>query len=222
MQVGARGPAWALIPAHNEAPRLGAVLAELNLPVLVVDDRSQDGTAAIALAAGATVIPSARPGYAGAIATGHAWMRARGVDRCVQLDADGQHPPDAVHRLLQGLEHANLVTGSRHGTTSPSSWDRKAGNALLSMGVRALTRVPLQDVTSGFWACDAKTSALVAGLNGAVADANIRVLAVRAGLRVHELAVDMPGRSGGASMHDGWHGVRNLGRSIRAMASAAR
>jgi glycosyltransferase involved in cell wall biosynthesis len=222
VQVGALGPAWALIPAHNEAPRLGEVLARLDLPVLVVDDRSQDGTARIALEHGATVIPSSRPGYAGAIATGHAWMRERGIHRCVQLDADGQHPPEAVHRLLEGLSDANLVTGSRQGTTSPSTWDRKAGNALLSMGVRALTRESFQDVTSGFWACDSKASAMVAGLRGPVADANIRVLAVRAGLRVRELSVDMPCRSGGASMHDGWHGVRNLGRSIRAMASAAR
>lgn len=211
---------WALIPAHDEAPRIQAVLRALDLPVLVVDDRSTDGTADVARDAGATVIPSQHAGYAGTIRTGHRWLLDHGVTRAVQLDADGQHPPAAVHALLAALPRANWVIGSRQGTDSPTSWSRRAGNRLLGLGVRALTGARLDDVTSGFWALDQRALRLFASFTADVADANVRVAALKAGLRVHEVPVAMPDRDSGASMHDGWRGVRNLRRSVSAMWAA--
>ena len=211
---------WALIPAHDEAPRIEAVLRALDVPALVVDDRSSDGTAAVAQSAGATVIASQEAGYAGTIRTGHRWFLEQGIHRVIQLDADGQHPPAAVNRLLDALDDANWVIGSRQGTDSPTSLGRRAGNRLLGLGVRALTGACLHDVTSGFWALDARALRLFAAFTADVADANVRVAALKAGLRVHELPVAMPDRDSGASMHDGWRGVRNLSRSVSAMWAA--
>ena len=212
--------AWALLPAHNEGPRLGTVIEGLELPVLVVDDRSEDDTAEVARDHGATVIASQRSGYAGTIATGHRWLRDQGIYRCVQLDADGQHPTHEAQRLLAALDGANWVIGSRQGTRSPTSLRRRLGSAALGASVRALTGLALKDVTSGFWACDETAIALLAQLDGDVADANLRVLAWRRGLLMRELPVDMAARSEGTSMHDGWRGLANMGRSLRAMAQA--
>ena len=212
--------AWALLPAHNEGPRLGAVLRGLDLPALVVDDRSDDDTAQVARSHGATVIASQRAGYAGTIATAHRWFRERGIRHCVQLDADGQHPAREAQRLIDALGDANWVVGSRQGTNSPSSLRRRLGSAALGAGVRALTGLPLTDVTSGFWACDEHAIALLAQLGGDVADANLRVLAWRQGLVMRELPVGMSARSEGSSMHDGLRGLANLSRSLRAMAEA--
>jgi len=211
---------WALIPAHDEAPRIEAVLRALDLPVLVVDDRSSDDTAAVARSAGATVIASQEAGYAGTIRTGHRWLLHHGIQRVIQLDADGQHPPVAGDGLIAALDNANWVIGSRQGTDSPTSLGRRAGNRLLGLGVRALTGARLHDVTSGFWALDERALRLFASFTDDVADANVRVAALKAGLQVRELPVAMADRDSGVSMHDGWRGVRNLSRSVSAMWAA--
>lgn len=212
-----------LIPARNEGPRLGAVLAELErvLPGaqwIVVDGDSQDDTAQVARAAGALVLSQRGPGYARALATGYRFLAEQGVQRALQLDADGQHPPEALPALLEALEGHDLVFASRAGTDSGGPWGRRAGNAALALMVRRRTGLPLQDVMAGMWASNARAiQTLAALLDSDCADANIRVAAWRAGLRLREHPVRMPERSGGASMHDGLSGLRNFARSVEAL-----
>jgi glycosyltransferase involved in cell wall biosynthesis len=211
-----------VVPARNEAPRIGAVLDRISAtlpgrPIIVVDGGSTDATARVARAHGALLLPQDGSGYPAALRTGLAWAAARGATRLLLLDADGQHPPEAAPRLLSALDLADAVVGSRDGTGTPGPWGRRAGNAALAALVRVLTGVPLGDVTSGYWAFRGPALRAVAeAMPVDVADANLRVLVARLGLRLQEVPVRMDTRPAGASMHDGLRGVRNFGRSVRA------
>lgn len=218
-----------LIPARDEGPRVGATVHAVQrvLPgarVLVVDGGSRDDTALRARQAGAEVIAQGGTGYAGALLTGYRHLHRQGATRVVQLDADGQHPADAAPVLLDALGPGrHLVTASRQGTRSGGALGRRLGNQALSELVRWTTGVRLHDVTSGFWAFDDHAlRLLVAHLSGDCADANVRVLAIRLGIRPVELPVAMTGRSAGRSMHDGWRGLVNFGLSVRRVLDARR
>jgi glycosyltransferase involved in cell wall biosynthesis len=110
----------ALIPAHDEAPRIGPVIAATarHLPVLVVDDGSTDGTAAEAEAAGAAVIRQhPNQGKGAALRTGFRRAIADGFGAVVTLDADGQHDPAEIPSFVGAWMAAaavpDLVIGRR-------------------------------------------------------------------------------------------------------------
>lgn len=100
---GARARIAALVPAHDEGPRIAAVVqaAARHLPVIVVDDGSSDDTALRAEAAGARVLVQ-RPnqGKGAALRAGFRHALAEGLDAVVTLDADGQHDPAEIPRFL--------------------------------------------------------------------------------------------------------------------------
>jgi glycosyltransferase involved in cell wall biosynthesis len=108
----------ALIPAYQEAPRIGPVVAgaRRHLPVVVVDDGSTDGTAEVAEAAGATVlrqVPNA--GKGAALRAGFRHALDAGAAAVVTLDADGQHDPDEIPGFLERFarDRPSLVIGQR-------------------------------------------------------------------------------------------------------------
>jgi glycosyltransferase involved in cell wall biosynthesis len=110
----------AVIPAHDEAPRIGRVvaLAGRHLPVIVVDDGSSDETAAAAREAGARVIVQ-RPnqGKGAALRTGFRRALDDGAEAILTLDADGQHDPAEIPAFLTAWDAADrrpeLVIGRR-------------------------------------------------------------------------------------------------------------
>src|SRR5262249_35179557 len=109
-----------VIPAFDEAPTLGAIVAEARRhgSVLVVDDGSADDTATVASTAGADVIRlDRRRGKGEALRRGFREGLARGVDRVITLDGDGQHDPNEVARLLKAAAEAPdaLIVGGRLG-----------------------------------------------------------------------------------------------------------
>ena len=213
----------ALIPAFNEAGTIQSVLHGLrvsmpDLHVLVIDDGSQDATFDVARSEGAEVLRRDNGGYASALLAGYRLLIDRGVDQVLQMDADGQHPVSESRRMFESLSEANWVVGSREGSKSPGAWTRKLGNAALSRVVNQVADLQLRDVTSGFWALDRKALAVFAErFPGDVADANVRILGARAGLIIREIPVEMECREVGESMHDGWAGISNLGRTVRAV-----
>ena len=96
----------AVIPAHDEAPRIAAVVrgAAAHLPVLVVDDGSSDETARVARGAGAEVLEQ-RPnaGKGAALRAGFRHALEAGYDGALTLDADGQHDPDEIPTFLRAF-----------------------------------------------------------------------------------------------------------------------
>lgn len=107
-----------VVPAHNEAATIGAVVAGLRGwgHVIVVDDASRDGTADIARAAGAEVLTHAiNRGYEGALESGFAHAVTAQHAVIVTFDADGQHDPRSLADILPPLleNRADLVLGIR-------------------------------------------------------------------------------------------------------------
>src|SRR3954465_7484087 len=109
------------IPAWNEEQNLPAVLAELaaTLPdadVLVIDDGSTDGTAEVALTAGAIVVSfGENRGLRAGIAAGYREAGERGYALCGRVDGDGQHPAAELVRLLDLVRSdvCDVAVGSR-------------------------------------------------------------------------------------------------------------
>ena len=122
-----------VIPAYNEREALPDVLAELartlpELPVVVIDDGSEDGTADVASEWG---VPCVRlpfnMGIGAALRAGFRYCAERGCQRAVQFDGDGQHRADQVPLLLAALdEGAHLVIGSRFASS------RHRGNKIVN------------------------------------------------------------------------------------------
>jgi glycosyltransferase involved in cell wall biosynthesis len=131
-----------VIPALDEADAIGEVVAHLREAapwheVIVVDDGSEDQTAARAEAAGARVVRHPyNKGNGAAVKTGI-------------LDADGQHDPADARRLVARLGEYDLVVGARSRTTQ-ANVRRRVGNAVLNWLAGYLTGRAIPDLTSGF------------------------------------------------------------------------
>jgi dolichol-phosphate mannosyltransferase len=153
-----------VLPTFNEAPNLEALLAAVrkavpDLRILVVDDRSPDGTGALAeqLAArdrGLAVLHRDGPrGFGGALTAGFRRALAEGAEAVVTMDGDFSHDPAEIPRLLAALQEADLVIGSRYtrgGTIEAWSLHRRLLSAAANSFVRVLYRLPARDCTSGF------------------------------------------------------------------------
>jgi len=212
------------IPAWNEEENLPAVLDGLRerLPdadILVVDDGSIDRTAYVAREHGAQVLSlGSNQGLRIGIAAGYRWALEHGYAFCGRVDADGQHPPAELARLLARVRsgECDVAVGSRfvsgNGYTPyryrPSA-ARRLGTGLLRRSVGVVLRRPFADATSGLYAVNAKALPLLARPYASGApevEALIRV--VDAGLRLEEVPVDMAPRAGGESKLRGGKAVK--------------
>jgi glycosyltransferase involved in cell wall biosynthesis len=142
----------ALIPAHDEAPRIDPVIraAAAHLPVLVVDDGSSDDTAAVARAAGATVLEQ-RPnaGKGAALRTGFRRALEDGAEAIVTLDGDGQHDPAEIPRFLAAwAERPDLVVGRRNYRALPPA--RRLSNELGRLAFSWAVGREIPDNQSGY------------------------------------------------------------------------
>ncbi len=203
------------IPAWNEADSVARVIADVreHLPeadVLVVDDGSTDETAARAAEAGATV--AALPfnqGLGAALQTGYLYALREGYDFCAHLDADGQHPPAEVARLLEEVraDRADLVIGSRYREPGEAKSDdyrptisRRIGTSVFRFFLTLATRQRFTDTTSGMRAANRRVMRLFSeNYSPDFAEIESLQLAVRQGLRVEEVPVRMLERVGGSS-----------------------
>jgi len=137
----------ALIPAHDEAPRIGPVISEAlrHLPVVVVDDGSSDDTAAVAAEAGARVIVQLpNRGKGAALRAGFAAALADGCDGVVTLDADGQHDPAEIPLFVAaftGAEGASAPAGAT-GDAGGAAGRGPATRPDLVVGRRDFRRMP--------------------------------------------------------------------------------
>ena len=158
-----------VIPAYRAARTLPGVLAEAcrALPaadVIVVDDGSDDGTAAAAREGGAEVL--SHPGNLGkgrALATGLAAALDRGARVIVTLDADGQHPPASIAALLAPVlaGAADLVVGARRRVPGAMPTGRRMTNWLSSTLLSRAVGASVPDSQSGFRAMRAEVARAV-------------------------------------------------------------
>jgi glycosyl transferase family 2 len=152
-----------VIPALDEAATVGQVVASIprsiphvrDVEVIVVDDGSSDGTAAVALAAGADRVARHRSnrGLVASFRNGMNEALASGADVVVHLDGDGQHDPGYIPRLVAPilLGEADVVVGVRPlAEATEISWVRRRGNQAGSWVFRRLTKMPISDATSGY------------------------------------------------------------------------
>jgi hypothetical protein len=157
--VEARGT-LILIPAYNEEAAIGAVVREVRalmpeLPVLVVDDGSSDGTATLAKAAGAKVLSlPCHLGLGGCVQAGYRLAFELGYDEVVRIDGDGQHDPNYIPLLLETLRRSGceLAIGVRKGAKGGynTSLPRRIGIECFRLLLRPILGRPVSDPTSGF------------------------------------------------------------------------
>ena len=164
MSVEGLGRVVMVVPTYNEAANLEWIVgrlrsAEPGVDVLVVDDGSPDGTGAIAdrLAAtdpAVTVLHrTEKAGLGAAYLHGFRVALDAGYDVIGEMDADGSHQPEQLHRLLDALATADLVIGSRY-VPGGSVVNWPAQRLLLSRGgnlyVRLLLGLRVNDATAGY------------------------------------------------------------------------
>ncbi len=151
----ARGNTVAIVPCLNEARAISAVVVALRpfvREILVVDDGSTDGTAAVASASGATVCRLERSlGKGAALAVG--WMAAatQGAEWVLLLDGDGQHDPkDAPGLFAAATAGVRLVVGNRMSQAAAMPWLRRQTNRWMSRRISGLAGIPIPDSQCGF------------------------------------------------------------------------
>ena len=201
-------PALAVvIPAFRVAAVLPGVLERVKqaapgATILVVDDGSDDDTAALAVCAGAVVLRHpANRGKGRALATGLAAAVAGGAHVIVTMDADGQHPPEAIGLLVEPVNggRADLVVGARERDGEmPAS--RKMSNWLSSALVSRAVGFRVPDSQSGFRAMRREVAAAVRPRGRRYEyETEFLLLAARAGYRL--AAVQVPTVYDGAPSH---------------------
>jgi glycosyltransferase involved in cell wall biosynthesis len=206
------------IPAFNESGTIASVV-EQTLPVvdavLVVDDGSTDETVVRAEEAGATVVVHDRNrGYGGAIQAAFREARARGAQHLVLIDADGQHNPSDIPKLVRAQQEygTELVIGSRFvdgGTTDAPAY-RRVGLSIvnvmtnLSLGT-VFSKSYIQDTQSGFRAFNRTAIESLASSNkisnGMSASTDILYHAHASGFDIKEVGTEITYDVESASSH---------------------
>lgn len=156
-----RGKVAVLIPAYNEAENIGHVLERMpaevcGVPtaVLVVDDGSRDGTGDAAAAHGACVARHVtNRGGGAALRTGYRLMVESGAEVVVTLDADGQHRPEEMERLVEPVlsGRVDVAHGSRVlGHADRNHFARELGIVFFNRLVSFITRTHVTDCSNGY------------------------------------------------------------------------
>ena len=155
-----------IIPTFNERENLPLILQRLHqarpdVHVLVVDDSSPDGTGQLAdeLASADpdrihVMHRTAKDGLGAAYLAGFGWGLSRQYSTLVEMDADGSHAPEQLHRLLEAVDAgADLAIGSRYvdgGTVRNWPWRRVALSKVANTYSRMMLGLGVHDITAGY------------------------------------------------------------------------
>lgn len=216
------------IPAWNESGSIASVISKVrehrpDADILVVNDGSTDRTAEVAQEAGATVVSLPfNVGVGGAMRTAFLYAKRHGYTALVQVDADGQHDPADLNRVLDGLIDADVVVGTRFHPDSQYfvGGPRRWAMVLLSKALSRMNRGLISDPTSGFRSAGPRAIDLFAVdypaeyLGDTVGSLSI---AIRRGLVVHEVPVTMYFRQHGRPSKNALWSALYLGRATLAI-----
>lgn len=238
---GAARPAAAprvllVIPCFNEEASIGGLLSEIaalgrGYHTLVIDDGSSDATSAVASRQSKVARLAQNLGIGGAVQTGIKYAAREDFDVCIQIDGDGQHDPRQIGTLLAAYRRqpANIIIGSRFIDHAGfcSTPMRRAGIRLIVLALNWLfSGGRITDPTSGMRLLDRSAIEFFARSYPADFPEPISLAwALRAGLSVSEVAVEMRAREAGVSSIDGLktasYMVRVLGYILLARLSKA-
>ncbi|KAA9111229.1 glycosyltransferase family 2 protein [Microbacterium rhizomatis] len=220
-----------IVPAWNERHSVGVTVREIlaadpGFDVAVVDDGSTDGTADAARAAGAIVLTLPfNLGVGGAMRTGFTYAQRFGYARAIQVDADGQHNPADIHRVLAGLDSADISIGARFSDVGDYTvrGPRRWAMVFLAGVLSRVAKTRLTDVTSGFRAAGRRAIEQYvryypAEYLGDTVDS--LVAACHAGLTVTQVPVAMRPRSHGTPSQGPFGSTAYLLRSVFALSLA--
>ncbi len=231
-----------VIPAHNEVHNLPRVFDGMRqygvdsfADVLIVDDASTDGTAAVAAENGAGCISLLyNLGYGNALQMGYKYADENGYAYLVQMDADTQHDPCNISVIYERLKSPcedgvlpDIVLGSRFmegsGEYQPG-FMKKLGFRWFGFLVRLLGGGELKDATTGLQGLNRRAFAHYAGFDNFDAnypDANMILEMELLGYRVLQVPAVMHTRTDGKGMHAGvWNPVKYMVRSTIAVTIA--
>ena len=220
--------ALVITPTYNESDSIEEVVRRLfaatsDVDFLVVDDGSPDGTADIVKSLRSDdehihlLEREGKLGLGTAYVTGFRWAIDRGYQAVVEMDADLSHDPADVPRLLDALENADLVIGSRYvpgGGVSNWSRARRLLSAAGNLYARAWLGYRVKDSTAGFRAY--RTDALATQDLGSVRSEGygFQIEMTRrfhkAGLRIREIPITFTERRQGTSKLSGWVIVESM------------
>jgi glycosyltransferase involved in cell wall biosynthesis len=220
-----------VVPAWNEEATVAVTVHSLrsahpDYDVLVVDDGSGDRTAQVAASAGALVcrLPF-NLGVGGAMRTGYRYAVRHDYDVAAQVDADGQHDPFYLPRMIERLDEADIVIGARFAGEGDYRVGMARGLAmrLLAGTLSRLGRSRLTDVTSGFRVVNRRAMALFAVHYPAeyLGDTvESLVIALRTGCTVCQEPVAMRPRAGGTASQTPFRATLYLVRAAMALGLA--
>jgi glycosyltransferase involved in cell wall biosynthesis len=217
-----------IIPAYNEADTVGRVIekTQQHLPfadILVVNDGSSDSTSAISKQRGAMVLDlSYNLGIGGAMQTGYKFAYRMGYDIAVQCDADGQHHPAQIKKLVEALTNdgVDMVLGSRYLRKKRFRSDvfRRLGVLIFSKVLSLIVGQRLTDTTSGFRAVNREViKSFSTFYPGDYPEPEALVLLHREGFTMKEISVNMSSRKGGNSSINGLKPVYYMVKVILAI-----
>ena len=222
-----------VVPTYNEAANLAWIVGRVRAAVptadvLVVDDSSPDGTGGVAdgLAAADPQVQvlhrTAKEGLGAAYVAGFRQALRDGYDVIGEMDADGSHQPEQLPRLLEALDGADLVLGSRWvpgGSVLNWPWPRKALSRGGNLYTRVLLGMPVRDATGGFRLFRRTTLEKIdlgsVQSVGYCFQADLAWRAVEAGLRVREVPIEFVERVRGESKMSPDVAVESLWRITR-------
>lgn len=195
------------IPALNEAETISRVIAEIeenfSHDVLVIDDGSSDLTGHLALTAGASLISHPyNMGVGAAMRSAFKFAHNKEYDVVVQVDADGQHLPSEIQKLINSLDSSDVSVGSRliEETSYEFSKPRRAAILILSILLKLVSKQKIHDPTSGFRGANKKAIEIFSRHYPSeyLGDTVVSLLiASRFELKISEIKVQMNPRQGG-------------------------
>ena len=214
-----------VIPAYNEAENIESVVEEIRrvtpqYDFVVVNDGSRDSTASICRRIGAPLLDlPTNLGLTGAFQTGMRYGFEKDYDAVIQIDADGQHDPKYIPRMLEKMERdgADLVIASRFVEEKRKLTMRTFGNSILDAAIRITTGKKIADSTSGMRMYGKRLLEIMATDLNSTPEPDTVAYLLMCGARVEECQVTMRERTAGESYLSPWRSITymaHMGSSI--------